>query len=740
MKKFLLVCGIIAVTLTASVCKAAAYKDTIDTKYEGIVESLNYLKIVNGTTSTTFEPNKTVTRAEMAKMLVVAHGYDKLLDIIDTEKTFKDVKKGSWYYDYVYLANAHGLIKGYPDNTFLPDKEVSYSEAVAMILRSLGHGYIKEDSEYGWDFDYIVRMRSLELNKGLAAFNNSDKAKRGDVAILIWNMLNKTTWNITKEDGNGELTYSDSGEVLFNKIFGDEYKLVNDKKIKSFGAMDGEMYANVETLGEVRLNDVLPIYALGAEIDGVYGKNDKKMVCATYDIGNGIEKGFVDDLEKDGYKIKNAKNKYSIGGNKNDYVFFAVSRDSGNIVLERAVVLDLNSRIEIETLRSSKEITKINGELEIDTSDAILLNGKKKMAWKDLKKGDSILCVEPYQVYIYVNDYIPEEEKDDDVKSNDTELYYISEITYRGENAVYIKISRNESSKVYEYKSSVDKLKTGDCVLVTIKKGIMTGITKATEKEYSKLGLKETLILNLKNKEHVPGMIGKYKISGETKIYEVQKKYRNNSNTVIENCKLVSMNENELNDLNDETVNVILEGNTAKAIFVEREYNSFSVFYARVREVITEKGKIKLSIAPLADVVRTYDTAGLVNCEAGDLITYTLSANGKSGSILRIEEVYHSGVIGYEKDLIVKDIKDNMVYLENGEKFSRKDTFIKANDKLYNVDDYVVILAKVAQNDDGWKFVLAEFENLAKVRFAKNDRIAIDELENTIVIYRGYEE
>lgn len=739
MKKLLLMCGIIAVTLTASVCKAATYKDTIDTKYEGIVECLNYLKIVNGTTSTTFEPNKTVTRAEMAKMLVVAHGYDKLLDIIDTEKTFKDVKKGSWYYDYVYLANVHGLIKGYQDNTFLPDKEVTYSEAVAMILRSLGHGYIKEDSEYGWDFDYIVRMRSLELNKGLEAFNNSDKAKRGDVAILIWNMLNKTTWNITKEDGNGELTYSDSGEVLFNKIFGDEYRLVNGKKIKSFTAAYGEMYANIESIGEVCLSDVLPIYALGANIDGVYGKNDKKMVCATYDIENGVEEGFVDDLGEDGYKIKNAKSKYSIGGNKNDYVFFAVNRDGGNVILERAVVLDLSGRIEVETIKSSKEIMKINDELEIDTSDAILLNGKKKMAWKDLKKGDSILCVEPYQLYIYANDYIPEEEKYDDVKLNDTELYYISEITYRGENAVYIKIARNESSKVYEYKSSINTLKAGDCVLATIQKGTMTKIAKATEKDYSNLELKETLVLNLKNKEHVSGMIGKYKISSETKIYEVQKKYRNNSNTVIESCKLVSMNENELDDLNDETVNVILEGNTAKTIFVEREYNSFSVFYARVRGIALEKEKIKLSIAPLADVVKTYETAGLVNCEVGDLITYTLSGSGNS-SVLRLEEVYRSGVIGYEKDLIVKDIKDNMVYLENGEKFSKKDTFIKVNDKLYNVDDYVVILADVAKNGDGWKFISAEFENLAKVGFAKNDRIAIDELENTIVIYRGYEE
>ncbi len=741
MKKNLLIFVLIFIMLTASsACMAVIYKDTIDTKYEGVVETLNYLGIVNGTSSTTFEPNKTVTRAEIAKMLVLAHGYDDVLDMIDTEKVFSDVKKGAWYYDYVYLANAYGLIKGYPDSKFYPDKEVTYSEAVAMILRSLGHGYILEDSEFGWDYNYILIMRKYELNKGIEAFSNDDFAKRGDIAIFIWNMLNSTKWDVVKEDGKGEFTYSNSGKVLFNEVFGDKYKLVNGKKIKSFGAMYGAMFANVETLGEVELNEVLPIYALGTSLDGVYDKEKRLLIWAAYDIVSGVEEGLVEDLSDDGYKLKNVKTKYSIGGNKNDYAFFIVSREDGKMVFERAVVLDLTDKIKVESVKTTKEILKINDELEIDTESLILLDGKKQMAWKNLKKGDSILCVVPDEIYILANNYVTkEEEKDNDKKSSDASIYYVSSITLYGDSDnARVGLSNGKKTKIYEYKSSTNKLSVGDCVLVTFKNGAITSIKKATEKDYEKLDTNDDLILNLKNKSHAKGMLGKYTISSDTEIYEVQKKYKNNSNSVFETCKLVATSEKILDDLSNATVNVIYSGNVAKTIFIEKEYNSFSVFYARVREVTEKKGVISISIAPIADSVKTYETTGLVNCEAGDMITYTLS--GSKNVTLHIEEVYRAGVIGYEKDLVVEKVNNNLVYLKNGDMFNRKESIIEVNNNVYNVNEYVVINAKVSKSGGVWKFTSAEFNDFEKASFEANDRIAIDELENTIVIYRGYEE
>ena len=46
--------------------------------------------------------------------------------------TFKDVKSGAWYYNDVQNAVDTGLINGYPDNTFKPDKNMTYAEAIKL--------------------------------------------------------------------------------------------------------------------------------------------------------------------------------------------------------------------------------------------------------------------------------------------------------------------------------------------------------------------------------------------------------------------------------------------------------------------------------------------------------------------------------------------------------------------------------------------------------------------------------
>ncbi|MBR7081663.1 MAG: S-layer homology domain-containing protein [Oscillospiraceae bacterium] len=46
--------------------------------------------------------------------------------------TFTDVKEGSWYYNDVQKAVDTGLINGYPDNTFGPDKNMTYAEAIKL--------------------------------------------------------------------------------------------------------------------------------------------------------------------------------------------------------------------------------------------------------------------------------------------------------------------------------------------------------------------------------------------------------------------------------------------------------------------------------------------------------------------------------------------------------------------------------------------------------------------------------
>lgn len=738
MKKIIFISLILTLIMACfSISFAGTFKDLIDTKYEGIAECLSFLKIVDGVGDNIYDANKIVTRAEIAKMLVLAHGYEENSELLNAPAIFKDVKTGDWYYDYVNIAAAYGLIKGYPDGNFYPDKEVTYAEAVAMIMRSLGHNYIREDSEYGWEFNYIQKMRDIKLNEGMEVFENSNGAKRGEVAILIWNMLNQNTWEIIEEEGTGILTYVDSGKVLLDKVFGKEYQLVSGKKIRSFSAFEKTMYANVESLGEVKLNDLLPIYALGSKVTGVFNKKEKILSCATYDMDLTIVEGTAKEMEAEGYKLKSVKDKYYLGGREEDYIFYAVKREGADETIDRAIVLDLNNKIFIEERKTVKNILTLNENIDIDMDEAIILDGKKAYEWSKVGEDDSILSIGD-NVYLLVNKYKTEDDVKDEERErakNDT-LYYISSVSYSNENA-YINLTSSEGSKHYQCTTDLNNFPAGSLVLVTVENNKVTRLTYATSNEYDDLKLGKQLILRYGDKSYLPGMLGKYIIDKNTQIYVANKKYQNNSNEIIQKCTLEAIDESELKYLDEEVVHIIADGNVAKVIYVERETNKFSVFYGIVRDVIQEKEKIKLTVSPIDSALKVCEPFGKVECEIGDIISYTLS--GKEGEeILRTDEIYHAGVIGYKGDLVVGSVTGKDVTLINGEHFNQTSNIISVNGKNYKLNNYIIISAKVRQSDGEWRFSSATFAEMKTMKFAPGDRIAIDELEGTMVIYSGY--
>lgn len=151
MKKFICCIMVIITCFIFSNVNASEGKifyDTRGTKYEGVVERMVRLGIVNGMSETTFAPNKGITRAELAKIITKIKGIEDIAfdDKIEYTKEFKDVKKSEWYYPYVMTASNLEIMNGYEDGLFKPNKEVTYAEVVAILLRNLGYTNIKEDS------------------------------------------------------------------------------------------------------------------------------------------------------------------------------------------------------------------------------------------------------------------------------------------------------------------------------------------------------------------------------------------------------------------------------------------------------------------------------------------------------------------------------------------------------------------------------------------------------------------
>ena len=103
--------------------------------------------VTNGTSATTFSPDRTVTRAEMVTFLWRAHGSPVATD----SNPFIDVGSDSYYYDAVLWAVENGITNGTSATTFSPDATVTRAQAVTFQWRAAG-----SPSVSGGSFDDVA--------------------------------------------------------------------------------------------------------------------------------------------------------------------------------------------------------------------------------------------------------------------------------------------------------------------------------------------------------------------------------------------------------------------------------------------------------------------------------------------------------------------------------------------------------------------------------------------------------
>lgn len=97
-------------------------------------KAIAYLKehhMITGYDDGTFKPDNLVTRAELLKLLFEAQKvYPSPAVYVGC---FKDVKD-QWFAPNICYAKAKGLVHGYEDKTFGPDKNISVADAFTVIV------------------------------------------------------------------------------------------------------------------------------------------------------------------------------------------------------------------------------------------------------------------------------------------------------------------------------------------------------------------------------------------------------------------------------------------------------------------------------------------------------------------------------------------------------------------------------------------------------------------------------
>ncbi|MDD6309283.1 MAG: S-layer homology domain-containing protein [Clostridia bacterium] len=107
------------------------FADVVNAEEKAKIEALAARGMINGRTENTFVPTATLTRAEFAAILVKSLGIE-----FTGENVFSDVKKESWYKDYIRTAYSYGLIKGVSATVFHPEGTVTKEEAATMVQRA----------------------------------------------------------------------------------------------------------------------------------------------------------------------------------------------------------------------------------------------------------------------------------------------------------------------------------------------------------------------------------------------------------------------------------------------------------------------------------------------------------------------------------------------------------------------------------------------------------------------------
>lgn len=110
-----------------------ADKNEIPDWVKGFLKTALDLKVVSGYEDNTFRASRNVTRQEVVIMLMKTFNFEPSDIFINT---FKDEEKiASWSKRYVNTACNLEIVKGYSDNTFMPDKNVTRAELFTMIAK-----------------------------------------------------------------------------------------------------------------------------------------------------------------------------------------------------------------------------------------------------------------------------------------------------------------------------------------------------------------------------------------------------------------------------------------------------------------------------------------------------------------------------------------------------------------------------------------------------------------------------
>ena len=157
------------------------------------VSKLSDIGVIAGKGDGNFNPYDATTRAEFCAFLSRANGYKD--NTVSGSVPFKDVPNTYWAVNTIYFCYSKGYISGMGDGTFQPARQITYEEAVKMVVNAAGVGgaSLINAGPY-WYSGYIERAAEKGFLSGFT-IKIGQPIPRGHVAQIIYNALEKGYFN-----------------------------------------------------------------------------------------------------------------------------------------------------------------------------------------------------------------------------------------------------------------------------------------------------------------------------------------------------------------------------------------------------------------------------------------------------------------------------------------------------------------------------------------------------------------
>ena len=265
----------------ASAVDAKDFTDADKIQNKEAVTTMVALGVINGKEDgSNFDPEGTVTRAEMAKMIaIMLCGGNEPAASSDGAPVYADVSTTYWAKKYIEFCSSkdNTIINGTGDGNYMPESPVTGSAAAKMALGALGY----DPSIFGFTgIDWAINVNAkanaaeADLYNGLSGLDTSAPLTRDQAARLLYNALN------AKMMSKGyETTVSSDGSLKY------QYSLSNVTMIeKKFNAVKVE--------GVVTANEVSTLSATASHLDA-----DRTRIAITnYGDGSAEQNGFSGDI------------------------------------------------------------------------------------------------------------------------------------------------------------------------------------------------------------------------------------------------------------------------------------------------------------------------------------------------------------------------------------------------------------------------------------------------------------